>query len=147
MVRKTLFIMTHVGSGWEALAERLQGDSRFHVFNTGLGYHHPDDVRALASLIHPRDNSAAVWVDVVLHNKDFTLKRLMPHYHLLFWSREFEKCREDLLLHGYGPSQADDYYMYRLEGMRQYWERRVKRGLSAPWNPSLEGNAVFAAVP
>lgn len=141
MIRKTLFIMTHLGSGWERLVQKLECDPRIHVFNTGRGYHHPDDVRSLTSQIHRRDNAAAIWADVILHNKDFTMRRLSKHYNFIFWSREYEHALPDLLTH-FGEEQAESYYMYRLDGMKQYWLRRQ----GSLWNPSLENELLLGPV-
>lgn len=142
-MKKTLFIMTHLGSGWEKLAERLERDPRIHVFNTGRGYHHPEDVRTLTSQIHRRDNSAAIWADVVLFNKDFTMKRLSKHYNFIFWSREYEETLHDLLTtHRYGDEQAESYYGFRLDGMKQYWMRRQ----ASKWNPNLEDDLLFETI-
>lgn len=141
-MKQTLFIMTHLGSGWEKLAEALERDKRFHVFNTGGSYHHPDDVLKLTNQIHRKDNSAAVYADVIFHNKDFTMKRLMDHYKMIFWSNDFNDCRDELTLkHGYGSDQAELYHAHRLEGMRQYWRR-----CQSVWNPELQGDPLFSAI-
>jgi hypothetical protein len=143
MVRKVLFIMTHVGSGWEELVEALERNPRVHCFNTGRAYHHPDDVRLLTQMPHRKETSASIWADVIFHNKDFTMKRLAQHYNFVFWSKPFDEIKFDLInKHGYGPKQAEAYYACRLEGMRQYWNRHPEM----PWNPDLEGNAVLDTI-
>ena len=141
-MKRTLFILTHVASGWEKLAEALERDQRVQVFNTGGGYHHPDDVHDLTDRIHRRNNSAAVWADVIQFNKDFTLKRLMQHYRIVVWTKEFEQCRDDLLRLGYGSEQAEHYYAYRLDGIKQYWMRRQ----TSLWNPDLEREDLLDAI-
>lgn len=131
--------MTHIGSGWERLSAQLEKTPKVHVFSTGLSYHHPDDVRDLKRQIHRRHNSAAVWADVILHNKDFTMKRLCGDYRFVFWSAPFGQAVEELKKAGYGDQQAEAYYSFRLEGMRQYFNRCPV----ALWNPSLEGDSVL----
>ena len=133
--------MTHVGSGWEKLAEALERTPRFHVFSTGRSYQYIDDILWLNDHPHRRQNSASIWVDVVLHNKDFNLKRLCPYYGFIFWWKPFEQCQAELLK-SYGPQQAKDYWEYRTAGMLQY-RRRCPRHL---WNPSLDGESVLHSI-
>lgn len=130
MVKNVVFVMTHLGSGWEVLAARLGGHPRVEVFETGRAYRHPEDVDALRSLPHKQGGAAAVWVDVLLHNHQFTMRQLCAHYKMLFWAA--------------GPcgQVAADYYACRMEGLRQY-HRRCALGW---WNPPLEQDQFFAAV-
>lgn len=135
--------MTHLGSGWEQLAEVLNTHPRIQVYTTGNSYSHPDDVIKLRSQPHKRGGAASVWVDVIFHNKDFAMRRLAQHYKMVFWSRRFEDCAESLIYqHGYGSEQAESYHGFRLEGMRQYWER--KKG--SLWNPELKLDSLLGAV-
>jgi hypothetical protein len=120
-VVKALFVMTHIGSGWEVLKERLE-KSRVQLYSTGCEYHHPEDVRPLLSLPHRRNNATAIWADVILHNKDFTMKRLSEHYRFIFWSCPYEAC---------DVSVSRAYWAYRMDGLRQYF-----RWCGGLWNPT-----------
>lgn len=140
MVKKKLFIMTHLGSGWEKLAAALEQNSRFQVFETGQSYHHPEDTKLLESQIHRVDNAVSVWVDVVLHNKDFTMKRLWNYYRFIFWSCPFEECQESLRLR-FGD-RAESYWHIRMRGLREYHRRCV----GSLWNPVLEQNLLLKSV-
>ena len=137
MTRNVLFLMTHVGSGWESLASRLEGSPRIRVFRTGRRYSHPDDVRSLLGEPHGLAGAAALWVDVLLHNKDFAMRGLCGHYKMLFWSRSF--AESDLSEFG---DRAAAYYDVRLRGMTEYYGRKP----GSLWNPVLEGEALFDAV-
>jgi hypothetical protein len=141
--RRAVFVMTHLGSGWEKLAGAMNAHPRVQVFATGGSYAHPDDVRALRLLPHKWGGGAAVWGDVILHNKDLAMRRLCEHYKFVFWSRPLEECIDELVVrHKYGWRQAEDYYDYRLAGMRMYAGRRA----DCLWNPDLEDDALLRAV-
>jgi hypothetical protein len=142
VTKKPLFIMTHLGSGYEKLSLALEEQEIFHVFQTGNSYKHPTDVSNLVSLPHFHDNSSAIWVDVIFHNKDFAMKQLCPYYNFIFWSCSFEDCLEELVeKHNYKEEQAKNYWSYRMEGIKQYQKRT--KGL---WNPSLEGEFMFSSI-
>lgn len=140
MVRNVLFIMTHHGSGWERLTECLEQNLRIQCFKTGLSYSHPDDVALLRSNDHRCRNSSAIWADVILDNSHFNMRRLAEHYKFLFWSCDYSQAAEELKTK-FGD-RAEDYYAYRLDGMRQYWSRRQ----TSLWNPALDHEAILGAI-
>lgn len=141
MVKKTLFIMTHLGSKWELLTRYLEQDARFQVFQTGASYAHPEDVQHfLTNQPHRKNNAAAVWVDVIFHNKDFTMKSLCKYYKFIFWSCPLENCDEEL--HREFGARSVDYWNYRMDGLRIY-HQKVPESL---WNPVLEGDVVLRSV-
>lgn len=133
--------MTHVGSGWESLISHLNNMPQFDFFGTHNSYHHPNDLFLLKSNKHRKDDSEAIYCDVILHNKDFSCKFLCNYCKFIFWSCPFEDAEEELLK-SYDSSQAKRYYDFRLEGMHQYY-RRVDGAL---WNPSLEGDFLFVSL-
>lgn len=128
--------MTHLGSDWEQLQEKLNSHPNIECFITGRGYHHPDDLKQLVSHTHKRDNSSAVWADFIFHDKDFSCKLLCKHCKFIYWSCEYEQCKSIPL------SKPRAYYDYRLNGMKEYF----KRTPDALWNPSLESNFVFSSI-
>ena len=133
--------MTHVGSGWESLVSHLNNMPQFDFFSTYNSYHHPNDLLLLKSNKHRKDDSEAIYCDVILHNKDFSCKSLCNYCKFIFWSCSFEDAEEELLK-SYDSLQAKRYYDFRLEGMRQYY-RRIDDAL---WNPSLEGDFLFVSL-
>jgi hypothetical protein len=142
-MNNSLFIMTHLGSGWEKLSVLLEQCPRIEVFQTGFSYKHPDDVSNLTSQIHRRKSSAAIWADVIFHNKDFVMKRLCNYYKFIFWSSSFEDCVDELISkHGYNKNNAENYWRFRIEGMKQYH----KRTQNSLWNPSLEKEFILASI-
>lgn len=139
----TLFIMTHLGSGWEKLSKLLEKNSYIQVFQTGNSYKHPTDVSLLTSQIHRRNSSVSIWVDVIFHNKDFTMKHLCDYYKIIFWSCDFKDCEEELKnKYNYSQKQAEDYWSYRVQGLKQY----KKRSPFSLWNPPLEEKSIFQSI-
>lgn len=142
-MKNTLFLMTHLASGWESLVATLEEYPSIHVFQTNLSYNHPDDIVALKKNSHKRKNSAAIWGDVIFHNKDFTMKRLCEYYNFIFWSAKIEDCLDELIQkHGYAEEQARNYWNYRNEGLRQYY----KRCPNSLWNPELKIETILASI-
>jgi hypothetical protein len=140
-MKRTLFIMTHVGSGWESLASALEKNQRYQCFSTSNSYRHPDDIRSLTDLPHRFGGAAAVWCDTMLHNKDFCMKHLCRYYNFIFWSGPKDRAMKALIELGYGVSQASDYYDLRITGMRIYHSR-----CPSPWNPSLNGDSFLGPI-
>ena len=142
-MKRTLFIMTHIGSNWENLVNVIEKNVRFQCFNTGISYKHPEDVNGLTSLLHRCENAASVWCDVILHNKDFAMKNLCQHYKFIYWVRSRQESIDDLIFkYRYGPEQAENYYDYRLSGLGQYFRRCPK----SIYNPDLGSNSFLSAI-
>jgi hypothetical protein len=76
-MKNTLFLMTHLASGWEKLSTVLEECPNINVFQTGASYGHPDDVSVLHTQIHRKNCSTAIWCDVIFHNKDFYNEEIM----------------------------------------------------------------------
>ena len=101
--------MTHLGSGWEYLVDKLKEDQRFDFFKTDFYYHHPVDLEILTNNQHRCENSAAVWSDVILHNKDFTCRALRDSCEFVYWQ---------------GPMRIPlNQYGYRIQGMKWYHQK------------------------
>ena len=115
-MKRVLFIMSHPEADLKGLAEALENHPNICCFSTGRGYHHPDDLDFLTSQSHKRNNSAAIWADVILDNKDFTCQALVKCCDFLYWVQN--------------PTE------YRMVGLKQWHERTG--GL---WNPSLESDS------
>lgn len=147
MAKPTIFIMTHLASGWEKLVEAIHRNPRVEIFNTGVSYSHPEHVWALRAKPHRFGGAAAVWGDVILHNKDFAMRRLCQHYHMIFWCGPYEETVNDLVKsHGYKKEQAELYCWNRSEGMAQYWRRKRDLGQNPLWNPNLEDDSFLSSI-
>lgn len=138
-MKKALFIMTHLGSGWEKLSLFFNKLPNFDVYQTGNDYNHPSDVNILFSKIHKKQNTSSIYVDVLFHNKNFTMKRMCEYYKFIFWSSSLEDSIEELVQkHKYKKTQAENYWSYRLNGLNEY-HLRCKNSL---WNPKLTEDTV-----
>jgi hypothetical protein len=137
-MKKTLFVMTHLGSNWQELVNFLKQDPRFDFFQTGHVYRHPEDLEALTSNIHRRENTSAVWGDVILQNQNFTCRDLCKHAAFVYWIKPFNP------LHPEFNDIVDPgaYYAYRLTGIQQYYSRTPL----AIVNPSLQDNTFLGAI-
>jgi len=129
-MKKTLFLMTHPGSGWQNLVNILNSDPRIEISMTGLEYHHPDDIDYLTRQPHKSSNSVAIWGDVLLHNQNFTCQSLFNHSYFIFLQSEFDVNHPDWKSY----TDAFSYYRLRLSGMNQYFRRASK----TMWNPVVE---------
>lgn len=135
---KPLFVMTHLGSGWQEVVTWLKRDPKFDFFQTDTEYHHPGDLVVLFKQPHRRINAAAVWGDVVLHNKDFTCRALCDVATFVFWCRPLDMANAELD----GIADKKGYYSSRVGCLREYFHK-VKRGF---WNPVLEGDSLLEAI-
>lgn len=142
MVKNVLFVLTHVGSDWERLAQALETNPRLHVFSTGQEYHHPDQVKELTRRIHRRSNSAAIWVDVLFNNKDLSLHLVREQYRFVCWDSGWNSCRDWMRRSGTSESVAERYYACRISAMKEY-HRLCPRSL---WNPNLEADSFLDAI-
>jgi hypothetical protein len=112
-MKRTLFIMTHPEANLTDLTATLEGHPNVSCFSTGNSYHHPDDLALLTDLPHKKKNSAAIWADAILHNKDFTCRALIGHCNFIFWVEN--------------PTE------YRLDGLKRWYAKGI-----GPWNPTSE---------
>jgi hypothetical protein len=128
-MKKTLFLMTHLGSGWQNTVNILNSDPRIEISMTGLQYHHPDDIDFLTRQPHKSSNSVAIWGDVILHNHNFTCQSLFNDSYFVFLNSEFDINHSEWK----GYTDSEIYYRMRLFGMNQYFRRAVK----SIWNPKI----------
>jgi hypothetical protein len=129
-MKKILFIMTHLGSGWEQLVEFLKRDPRFDFFQTGHAYRHPEDLKVLTNHIHRRDNSSAIWSDVILYNENFTCRDFCRHYRFVYWIKPFDGNHPEMKQVVF----PQEYYDHRMTGLRGY----LRRTPEALVNPSQD---------
>ena len=126
-MKKTLFLMTHPGSGWQKLFSDLNSYSNIEVFDTNESYRHPDDFGYLTRKIHKNSNSASIWGDVILHNHKFTSQSYFNHSYFIFWHSSFDPKHTEWKAY----TNAEAYYRLRVAGMIQYFHRATK----SLWNP------------
>lgn len=137
-MKKTLFIMTHLGSDWQKLVGYLRQDPCFDFFQTGHVYRHPEDLEVLTSHPHRRDNASAIWGDVILRNQNFTCRDFCRCCRFVYWIMPFRAEHPEL------GDLADPkaYYEYRLTGLQGY----LRRTPGAVVNPSLKDDTFLRAI-
>lgn len=118
-MRKTLFIMTHLGSEWGLLKDTLEQNPKIHVFQTGIEYKHHEDLKELWDHSHRNNNAAAWWADVILTNKDFACKELAKYCKFLYFVSKPD-CLPNIKL---DHDCAAAHYRYRLRGLVQWYTR------------------------
>src|SRR5262245_31898661 len=116
-MRKVCFLISHIGSGSEGVLRSLSQCRRVACYRTGQVYSHPLMVEELTSLPHTLDNTAAVWVDELQHNYQFSSKPLYSFCRFIYMVREAEPTLNSLVEAGYKPESAMRYYCYRLRRM------------------------------
>lgn len=130
-MKKTLFIMTHLGSDWQNLVKYLLKSPNFDFFQTNHAYKHPEDLEVLTNHIHRRNNASAIWGDVILHNQNFTCLSLCKHCRFVYWIKPFNPDHEELNM-----CDPKSYYEYRLSGLYGYF-RRTKSIVNPPLDDSF----------
>ena len=130
--------MTHLGSNWQELVNFLRQDPRFDFFQTGHVYRHPEDLEVLTSHIHCRENTSAIWADVILQNQNFTCRDLCKYSRFVYWTTPFDPAHPEFDDIVYPKA----YYEHRLAGLQQYYLRTPL----AIANPSLEDNTFLSTI-
>jgi hypothetical protein len=139
-MKRSLFIMTHLGSNWELLNRALSQSPSYQCFNTGVTYRHHEDVMSLTELPHQVGNSASIWCDVIFHNKDFAMKTMCEHYKYIFWTNPRAETLDRL--RQFEPDHAESYYDFRMVGLKQYYARCPH----SLWNPDLKSDSLFSSI-
>lgn len=119
--------MTHLGSGWEKLAAVLQTDPRIDLGKPDILVLHPTQLRLVTDQSHKSNNAESVWLSPVLHNmqmnrQTFNIIKGSQKF-IFFESNRDSSVNEIVLNHGYTAENAENYYDYRLHGMRAYWRK------------------------
>lgn len=130
--------MTHPGSGWQELVDRLYTDRRFDFFQTGHSYHHPEDLDVLFNHKHRHENSASIWCDLLLRNEQFTSRALCECCGFVYWIKPLDVTAQEYR----GIMDTETAYAFRLQGLNLYL-RRTPRALC---NPLANGNMVLDSI-
>ena len=121
-MRKVLFIMSHLGSSSSTLINSLLQDPKIDIFNTNQIYDHYDKIEILTNNIHKRNNSAAIYMEEILHNYRFTCKMLCSLCKFIFIIREPSETLFNIRKNNpeYSELTAQRYYCFRLRGIYEY---------------------------
>lgn len=129
--------MTHLGSDWQEVAKILNDYPNIECYKTDFSYLHPEDLGQLVDRPHKKNNASSIWVDVILHNKDFACEALCNYYKFIYWMKPFDKEHYEFGL----VAKPELYYRNRIAGLKQYFQKTP----NSLWCPVLEENLFFSA--
>lgn len=113
-MKKAALVISHEGSGIEALCNILNRNPRIQYTHPNLVYNHPDVVESLTNHPHKMSNSAAVWLDDVLHNFYFTNKAIYKLCRFIYLIREPKPTLNAIVDMKANAPGMTRYYCYRL---------------------------------
>jgi hypothetical protein len=115
-LKNVLFIATHLHSGHDILTNSLNQNERIDLKNQRLMYEHPEVLNHLFSFKHKNPNSASIYGDLLLNNKDFTCKSFYKFAKFIFLIRKPEETLPLILINdkNYTQETAYMYYSFRL---------------------------------
>ena len=122
-MKKVCLLISHEQSGSGALFDILGANTRVQAYHTGRTYNHPLVLGAVTSLPHKNCTTAAIWLDELLHNYQFSCKELYKVCRFVYMVRPAEPTVNALILAGYEPDCAARYYCYRLRRMCEMAKR------------------------
>lgn len=122
-MKNILFIVSHLGSGYENLIYSLNKNERIDIKSLQLSYAHPEVLEYLYESGHKLDNSASFYGDLILFNKNFSCNSFYKFSKFIFFINSplislNEICKTDKL----NEKAAFRYYSFRL---RRIYEMAV----------------------
>jgi hypothetical protein len=122
-LKNILFIVSHLGSGYESLIYSLNKNERIDIKSLQLSYAHPEVLEYLYESGHKLDNSASFYGDLILFNKNFSCNAFYKFSKFIFFINSplnslNEICKTDKL----SEKEAFRYYSFRL---RRIYEMAV----------------------
>lgn len=114
-MKKTLFVVSHHGSGSDKLIHCLNDNPRVQVFDTQIMYNHPSSLNILHSHTHKLDNSSAIYGEHLLENVYFSCKNLFSCCKFIYVVREPRPSISQITTqNGFSLQTACNYYCFRL---------------------------------
>lgn len=111
-----LFIASHLHSGSAEFISALNLNPRIDIKNLGLSYDHPTNLEYLFSRGHKLNNSAAIYGDQILYNKDFSCKAFYKFSKFIYIIGSAKDTLEQILTNysELDELRATRYYCFRL---------------------------------
>ncbi len=116
-MKNVVFLISHLGSGSDALSNILNRNPRVWMTKTGESYIHPLDLVNLTDLLHKAETSASYWGDHLLFNHQIGHKAFYEICKFIYMMRPARAALNEM--QGYEPFYAMRYYCYRL---RRMWD-------------------------
>ena len=125
VMKKVLFIITHLGSGSFELFNSLIKVPSIDGFKMDISYRHPDDLKLLTKNIHKKNDASAIYMDELLYNHSLLSKKLAKFCNLIYLVREPKSTLNKIIADNpsYSLESAARYYCYRLRGILEYYRK------------------------
>jgi len=98
-MRNILFVASHLYSGSDSLIRDLNENERILIHNLQLSYEHPTNMEYIFSLGHKLNNSAAIYGDHLLFNKDFSSKSFYEFSKFIYVIRPAKPVLNEIFFH------------------------------------------------
>lgn len=139
-MKKAVLVISHEGSNSDALCEILNRNPRVQLTHPNLVYNHPEVVESLTNHTHKLSNSAAVWLDVVLHNFYFSHKEIYKMCKFIYMIREPKPTLDSIVDLNSNTDCVIRYYCYRLRRICEM-ARSTPGSLLLQWEDVYTGRA------
>ena len=140
-MKTVLLLVSHLGSSSNILFNVLNQNSRIQGFRTDRPYYNTDTLQYLTAYEHKLRNTAAIYMDELLHNFKFAAKDLYKICKFVYLIREARPSLNKIIARGYSQNAASDYYRYRLRRICEM----AKRTPGAPlltWDDMVSGRGL-----
>lgn len=135
-MRTLVFLNTHLGAGYQSLINTFNLHPQIQTFDTQYHYSSLEQLLSLSVLNHKLDTSAAIYVDLILHNYRIGIKDFNEYIKFINLIVPPIYAIGEIVSFGYSPVNAVGYYCYRLRRMCELIKRN--RGLIITRNNNLK---------
>ncbi len=123
-MKKTLFIVSHLGSDSNKFCETLNQHPKIDIKNFFLTYSTSESLLDLHLQKHKLDNTSAIYGDQIVFNKDFSSDSLYSLCKFIYFVREpFASLSFLIKEANYTELSAYRYYSYRLRRIYEMCKR------------------------
>lgn len=115
-MKRVLFFVSHIGSGWENVVKILEEHPRIQFHQLAAIFRHPIDLETLVALPHKDDTTAAIYGTVLLHNDAFAGRSLYKCCKFIYFIRRPRPTLTEIISKNlYNTKTAIDYYIFRIQ--------------------------------
>jgi len=120
-MKRTLFLASHFGSGYEFLYEILNSHPVIQGFQVHQAFDHPSQILDfVAQAKHKNDTTLAVYMTPILSNFSISHKKICEMGKFVYLIRPPLHTLNTLVNGGnFTPTHALDYYLFRLRRLAQ----------------------------
>lgn len=140
-MKKLLFIVSHLGSGSLDFIDLINENSRIDIKDRRLSYDHPNTLDYLFSTEHKLNNSAAIYGDHVVFNKDFSNRVFYSFSKFVYIIRAPQEFIGSICEDVADSNRISRYYEFRLRRMYEM-ARNTEGAVFFTWNNLKEGQGL-----